>query len=121
MPRVVHFEISAEEPERALKFYKEVFGWESRKWDGPRPYWLISTGAADEPGINGGLFQRGGSINYVNSIDVPSVDEYVARIVEHGGKVVMAKMPIQGVGYLAYCHDTEGNVFGVMQEDAAAQ
>ena len=44
MPRPVHFEISADDPERALHFYQAVFGWKSQKWDGPQDYWLISTG-----------------------------------------------------------------------------
>jgi len=35
MPRVIHFEIVADNPERAVKYYKEVFGWELTKWDGP--------------------------------------------------------------------------------------
>ncbi|MGB8934825.1 MAG: VOC family protein [Candidatus Nitrosopolaris sp.] len=44
MPRVVHFEIVADNPERAIKFYKEVFGWEFKKWDGPQDYWFVKTG-----------------------------------------------------------------------------
>ena len=53
MPRPVHFEIPAENPERAMKFYQAVFGWSFQKWDGPMPYWLITTGPASEPGITG--------------------------------------------------------------------
>lgn len=122
MPRVVHFEISADEPERALNFYKEVFGWESRRWDGPMPYWLLNTGASDEPGINGGVCKRSESpVNCINSIKVESVDEYIARIEAHGGTVVAPKTTLPKVGYLAYCQDTEGNIFGIMQEDEAAQ
>ncbi|HVF50442.1 MAG TPA: VOC family protein [Pyrinomonadaceae bacterium] len=122
MPRVVHFEISADEPERALKFYKDVFGWESQRWDGPMPYWFFNTGAPEQPGINGGMCKRSDDfVNCVNSIDVESVDEYVARIEEHGGAVVMPKTTLPKVGYLAYCKDTEGNFFGIMQADAAAQ
>ena len=55
MPRVIHFEIVAEKPERAMKFYKEVFGWEFNKWNGPQDYWLVKTGEDSQPGINGGL------------------------------------------------------------------
>jgi predicted enzyme related to lactoylglutathione lyase len=117
----VHFEISADDPDRALKFYREVFGWSSQKWDGPKPYWLLTTGSPEQPGIDGGMFQRGGPINYVNSIDVESVDDYIARITEHGGTVAVPKMAMPGVGYLAYCKDTEGNVFGLYQSDHAAQ
>jgi predicted enzyme related to lactoylglutathione lyase len=121
MPRVVHFEVSADDTERASRFYSNVFGWEIQKWGGPKDYWLVSTGTEDQPGINGGLFKRDGPVNYVNTIDVPSVDDYVARITEHGGRVVVPKTTIPGVGYLVYCQDTENNVFGIMQEDRSVQ
>ena len=55
MPRVTHFEIPADDPERAADFYRKVFGWEIKKWDGPVDYWLVTTGSADEPGIDGGI------------------------------------------------------------------
>lgn len=58
MPRVVHFEIDAEKPERAVKFYEKVFGWKIEKWKGPVDYWLITTGKEKEPGIDGGLAKR---------------------------------------------------------------
>ena len=58
MPRVVHFEICADDPERAVNFYQSTFGWKIRKWDGPQEYWVIITGNDDEPGINGGMVHR---------------------------------------------------------------
>jgi predicted enzyme related to lactoylglutathione lyase len=121
MPRVIHFEVSADDTERASDFYSKVFGWNIQKWGGPRDYRLIITGADDQPGINGGIFKRDGATNYVNTIDVPSVDEFVARIAEHGGKEVVPKTLIPGVGQLVYCQDTEGNVFGVLQPETEAQ
>ncbi|HKR01746.1 MAG TPA: VOC family protein [Pyrinomonadaceae bacterium] len=121
MPRVVHFEISADEPERAVKFYENVFGWNTQKWGGPKDYWLVTTGAEEEPGINGGVFKREGPVNYVNTIEVPSVEDFAAKVTEHGGKVVVPKMAIPGVGHLVYCQDTESNVFGILQPDPAAQ
>ncbi len=67
MNRIVHFEIHAADPERAVKFYKDVFGWEITEWVIPgveikdeNRYWLVTTGPETEPGINGGLlFRRG--------------------------------------------------------------
>lgn len=56
-----------------------------------------------------------------NIIGVPSVDEYLAKIEKSGGKVVMPKTAIPGVGWFASCQDTEGNVFGIMQEDSSAR
>jgi predicted enzyme related to lactoylglutathione lyase len=121
MPRVVHFELEAKEPERAVKFYTDVFGWSVKKWDGPMDYWLFVTGE-DGPGINGGLSRKTTDtpMNTVNTIGVSSVDEFTAKITQHGGKIVMPKMVIPGVGYLAYCQDTEGNTFGIMQPDQSA-
>jgi hypothetical protein len=122
MSRVVHFEIPADDPDRAIGFYQNVFGWQMNKWDGPQPYWLVTTGDEKQPGINGGLMKRmhpGQPV--VNTIDVPSVDDYIARISQHGGEIVVPKMPIPGVGWLVYFKDTEGNIFGIMQEDTAAR
>lgn len=127
MPRVIHFEIVADNPERAMKFYKEVFGWEFNKWDGPQDYWLVKTGEDTQPGINGGLTPKtnqgsgntGGRIT--NSIDVPSIDEFSNKISMEGGKVLSPKMPIPGVGYLAICEDTEGISFGIIQYDRNAK
>lgn len=120
MSRVVHFEIGVDDSDRALKFYSDVFGWSAEKWGGPEEYWLVNTGACDQPGINGGLYKRHAGMSFtshVNTIDVPSVDDFIARIWEHGGRIVTAKLPIPGVGYFAYCEDTEGNTFGIMQPD----
>jgi predicted enzyme related to lactoylglutathione lyase len=129
MPRVVHFEIHAADPERAVTFYTSVFGWSLTKWDGPADYWLISTGPTDKPGINGGLLRRHGpppadgqaANSFVCTVDVPSVDEYVGKAVSAGGTMALAKMPILGVGWLAYVKDTEGNILGMMQMDGSAK
>jgi uncharacterized protein len=126
MPRVIHFEIHAADPDRAIKFYREVFSWEFTKWDGPQAYWLVKTGTDNQPGINGGLIQRKGGIDgqaviaYVCTIDTPSVDDYLRKAEASGGTVALAKMPIPGVGWLAYAKDTEGNIFGLMQTDPRA-
>jgi predicted enzyme related to lactoylglutathione lyase len=123
MPRVIHFEIHADNPERAVRFYQTLLGWDFNKWDGPQDYWLITTGPQEQPGINGGLIRRQGPIDgqaviaYVCTVDVPSVDEYSRRATEAGGQVVVPKMAIPGVGWLVYCKDTEGNIFGMMQMD----
>ncbi len=119
MGRVTHFEIQADDPARAQKFYSEALGWEFSKW-GDWDYWLIKTGPDGKPGINGGLLPRKGPINYVNTVEVASLDDSARKIEALGGKIVVPKMPIPGVGWLLYCQDTEGNVFGVMQPDSSA-
>ncbi len=57
----------------------------------------------------------------INTIGVPSVDEFVGKVVSAGGKVEIPKMAIPGVGYQAYCRDTEGNLFGIHQSDPSAK
>ena len=121
MNRPIHFEIPVAEPERAAAFYTNVFQWKITKWPGPADYWIVDTG--EGPGINGGLIKRPGAGNggTINTIDVVSVDEHTELAVKHGAVVCVPKMAIPGVGWLVYCQDTEGNVFGMMQADPAAQ
>jgi predicted enzyme related to lactoylglutathione lyase len=122
MPRVVHFEIDAKKPERAVKFYEKVFGWKIKKWEGPVEYYLISTGKETEPGIDGGLSKRTESEpSTVNTIDVSSVDEFIKKVEANGGKIVRPKRAVIGVGYMAYFEDPEGNVFGIMETDESAK
>ena len=120
MPRVVHFEINAENPESVLSFYSDVFGWSSNKWDGPMEYWMIDTGEGE--GISGGLARKpeNGGPGIINTIDVDSVDNYVAKVEQAGGTIAIPKMAVPGVGWLAYFQDPEGNLFGVMQNDTSA-
>jgi predicted enzyme related to lactoylglutathione lyase len=121
MSRPIHFELPADQPERAVKFYEQAFGWRIQKWEGPIPYWLITTGEG-EPGIDGAIMHREEPVAHtVNTISVPSLDESLAKIVAAGGKVLGPKTTIPGVGYHAYCQDTEGNVFGILQTDTSAK
>ena len=120
MPRVIHFEIGAEQPERAIKFYRDVFGWKIEKWDGPMDYWLVTTGERTEPGIDGAIQQRPEpGFTTVNTVGVISLEDSVTRITAAGGKVLQPKMPIPGQGYFALCQDTECNKFGLMQADTS--
>lgn len=121
MPRVVHFEIPAELPERAVKFYKKVFDWKIEKWEGPFNYWLVTTGEDKEPGINGAIMEKGNFKTTVYTVGVSSVDEFLEKIKEAGGKVIMPKGAVSGQGYIAYVTDTEGNIFGLFQSDSSAK
>lgn len=129
MPRVVHFEIHASEPERLIRFYSELFGWKFNKWSGPHDYWLITTGSREEPGIDGGLLRRRGgapsdgqAVNaFICTVDVKSVDTTVSSAQKLGGTTAVEKMAVPGVGWLAYLKDTDGNIVGVMQNDPAAR
>ena len=122
MPRVVHFDIGADDPERAIRFYSDVFGWEVEKWQGPFDYWLLKTGEPTEPGIDGGLARRQDpSVCTINTINVPSVDDFAKKISANGGKIVQPKQAIPGIGYIVTCQDTEGNTFGIMEMDKSAK
>ena len=121
MNRPIHFEIPAEKPERAMRFYEKVFGWKFERWGGPMEYWTINTGTS-EPGINGGLMTRRDPAQpCVNTMDVADLDATVGIVEGAGGQCVMPKMPIPGIGWLAYFKDTEGHIFGVMQAGPAAK
>lgn len=122
MGRIVHFDITAENVERARDFYERIFGWKFTKWEGPMEYWLVSTGPEDEPGINGGLSRSDGAdAQIVNTVEVRSIDQTLDAIIKAGGKIVQPKAPIPGVGYFAQCTDTEGILFGIMQSDPKAK
>lgn len=125
MPHPIHFEFQVDDPDRATKFYQTMFGWQIQKWGGPVDYWVIITGKAPEPGIDGGFMRRKpGAENMMatyNTIGVPNLDEAIVKAKKSGGTEAAPKMPIPGVGWLAYFKDTEGNIFGMMQADKNAK
>lgn len=132
MPRIVHFDIQANDPNRAAQFYRDVFGWkvEKWKWEGvqkpPMDYWIIETGLDTEPGINGGMSQREGlavegNDAFVCTVGVDDVDVYIEKIEAAGGEVTMPKSAIPKVGWFASFKDTEGNKLGLMQSDMQAE
>ena len=124
---VVHFEIPADQPERAVKFYRELFGWEVKPMGGPMDYSLVETvptnaqGMPTRAGVNGGIMRRmmpgQAPINY---IAVEKVDEFTRKAERLGAKVVMPKRPVPGMGWFAQLTDTEGNMFAIWQHDPAA-
>jgi uncharacterized protein len=139
MPTIVHFEIPVDDVDRAKKFYSDLFGWKMEKWSGVEDgmessssslsssnmeYWIIST--TDDKGnkaeIGGGMMKRQGQHQHItNFIDVNSVDEYSSKIEKLGGKVVVSKMAVPGMGYFAVCHDTENNSFGIWESNDSAK
>jgi len=120
--RIVHFDIYADDPDRAASFYRNVFGWKAEKWTGGMDYWLITTGPDNEPGINGGLGKRRDPSDHTtNTVDVASLTETEAKITSSGGKVLEPRMAIPGVGWFALCADSEGNRLGLMQSDPKAK
>jgi hypothetical protein len=115
MMRPVHFEILAEDPEKAADFYRTVLGWEIAAWPGQQSYWLVTTGPAGTPGIDGGIMHRHYPQAVINTIEVKSLKEILAQVETAGGKTVHGPNEIPGVGLHAYCSDPEGNLFGLLQ------
>src|SRR5437667_3149808 len=116
MPRVVHFEIYTDDPEAVRPFYQDVFGWKFQKFEGgPIEYWLVTTGDDREPGINGGLTRprEGQSPGTLNTIGVSSLDQSTKKIEQNGGKILVPKMAIPKIGWLAYAQDPACNVYGI--------
>ncbi len=128
---IVHFEIPADQPERAVEFYRELFGWEIKKFEGSvaggMEYWMVQTvptdaeGRPERPGVNGGLMRRmypdQPLVNYIN---VENVEESVSRAERLGAKVLMGKTPVPGMGWFAQLKDPEGNLFAVWETDMSA-
>jgi predicted enzyme related to lactoylglutathione lyase len=122
MPNVIHFEVCADDLLRAVSFYSKVFGWKIEKAEGSEDYWMITTGSEEDPGITGGIVSRLDEWDStINTIDVPSLDDFAKRITEAGGKVLAPKISLGGTGYVQYCQDSEGNTFGIMEFDESAQ
>jgi predicted enzyme related to lactoylglutathione lyase len=120
MNRPTHFEIPVKDAAKMSAFYSVVFQWTIMKWAGPMDYWTISTGEGN-PGINGGFMPRlEPAPNTVITMQVEDLDSSIASITSHGGTIVVPRMPIPTIGYLAYGKDPEGNIFGIMQADTAA-
>lgn len=130
MSRVVHFEIQADDVERAKAFYTAVFGWSFEDYGQftGSTYWGITTGPEAEPGINGGLLQRPvpapgseqGTNAFVCTVGVEDYDDTERKILAAGGTVALPKMALTGMAWQGYYLDTEGNTFGIHQPDPDA-
>lgn len=130
MSRVVHFEIQADDVERAKAFYGAAFGWQFQDWSAATGtvYWGVVTGPDDQPGINGGLLQRPapagaagqGTNAYVCTMQVEDYDQTERRIVDAGGRVALPKKALTGMAWQGYYLDSEGNTFGIHQPDPDA-
>ena len=125
MPNHVrHFAIHADRVDRARAFYEGVFDWHFEPW-GPPNFYLIRTGSADDRGLQGALQERqqplagSGMRGYECTIGVADLDAVLTLIPRFGGTIVSPPFVLDGVGRLAFFHDTEANRVGVMQYDPA--
>jgi predicted enzyme related to lactoylglutathione lyase len=122
MPTIVHFDVPAENVERAKKFYSALFKWRFESFP-EMEYSLITTENLDgTPGIGGGMGKRmDPSQRMMNYFGVSSIDAAMKQVKSLGGKIVSEKMAVPGMGYLVNCIDTEGNAFGLWEEDKGAK
>jgi predicted enzyme related to lactoylglutathione lyase len=118
-----HFAITADDVERARRFYEGVFGWRFEAW-GPPGFYLIHTGEPPgDPGLQGALQQRQtpltgtGMRGFECTIGVADVGAIAVSVLDHGGRVTMPRFRIEGVGDLIWIEDPEGNRVGAMQYD----
>jgi predicted enzyme related to lactoylglutathione lyase len=132
MARVLHFEVQVDDPERAKTFYAAALDWsfeDYSQYTGGAPYWGITTGPKDEPGIDGGLLPRPapppapqqGTNAFVCTVTVDDYDATERRILDAGGQVALPKMALPGMAWQGYYLDTEGNTFGIHQPDPEAR
>ena len=119
----MHFDISADNIERAKNFYHKLFGWKIEKFPGPIEYYLIETHSSKgEKGISGGIAKREKEYQKItNFVEVQSITESIAQVKMLGGKIIEPKTAIPTVGYIAGCLDTEGNTFGIIEIDKSAK
>jgi predicted enzyme related to lactoylglutathione lyase len=113
--RIIHFEILADDPDRAAAFYAAVLGWTVQSPPGEMRYRLLTTGEDGEAGINGGMMDRHFDQPVINTVQVGSLADVIERVTANGGSVVHGPNEIPGVGTQAYCKDTEENLFAAMQ------
>jgi predicted enzyme related to lactoylglutathione lyase len=115
--QVIHFDIPADDTERARGFYASLLGWEFQPQEGPSEYWLARTGA--EP-VGGLLPRHGRERRPLIYFDVDDVEAAAAQAQELGGEVVVPKTAVPGKGWLVKVRDTEGNLVGLWQADGSA-
>jgi predicted enzyme related to lactoylglutathione lyase len=122
MNSVVHFELPADDVERAQAFYREAFDWKMNSMPG-MGYTMVSTTDTDESGrpatpgaINGGMLARQTPITApVVTISVDDIDDALNRIEKLGGRTALGRQAVGDMGFSAYFTDTEGNVVGLWQ------
>ncbi len=118
---IVWFEIPADKPERAKKFYRALFGWKINQFPGMKDYWHIETGGEDASPDGGMIVRKHETQPITNYISVPSVSKGAAKVKKLGGTVCMPKTAVPGMGYFAICRDTEGNEFALWEMDDQAK
>ena len=122
--RICHFEIPADDPEKLKEFYEKTFGWKIAPMPGTEgteigEYMMIDTG---EETLGGGMMKRQSPEHTpANYSLVDDIDQHIRMVEENGGRIVVPKMPVPGIGWSANALDPQGNHFGLFQEDKEAK
>jgi predicted enzyme related to lactoylglutathione lyase len=118
---IVWFEIPADKPERAQKFYGSLFGWKIKAFPGMTNYWHIDTGGGDDTPDGGMMARKHPGQAITNYINVPSVTKAMAKVKKLGGDVCVPKTAVPEMGFFAICTDTENNTFAVWEMNGKAK
>src|SRR5262245_46350348 len=117
---IAHFDIAADDVDRARRFYERVFGWRIEPW-GPPDFYMVYTGTEREPGIHGSVSKREapvagrGRLGFECTVSVDDLGAIKAAVVKNGGKIVFDEYEITGVGRMFRFEDTEGNTVAAMR------
>jgi len=120
-PSIVWFEIPADNPERAKKFYAGLFGWKINKFPGMNDYWHIDTGGPDASPDGGLMARKQPGQTITNYVNVESVDKAAAKVEKLGGKICMGKTAVPQMGYFVLCLDPENNMFALWERTQTAK
>jgi len=118
---IVWFEIPADDPQRAKKFYGKLFGWKINAFPGMKDYWHIDTGGSDDTPDGGLMARKHPGQPITNYVNVPSVIKFIAKVGKLGGKVCVPKSAVPQMGYFAICQDTENNMFAIWERNPDAK
>jgi|SRR6478609_800764 predicted enzyme related to lactoylglutathione lyase len=118
---VCWFDIPADDPQRAKKFYSSLFGWKIEKFPGAEDYWHIDTGGPDVTPDGGMIVRKHPEHSITNYVAVSSVDKSAAKVEKLGGTICKPKTAVPQMGYFVICRDTEDNEFALWEPNDRAK
>ncbi len=118
---LIWFEIPADNPERAKKFYGSLFGWKIKKFTGMTDYWHIDTGGGDDTPDGGLMARKHPGQPITNYVNVDSVEKAAAKVEKLGGKICVSRTAVPQMGYFVVCQDTENNTFALWERNDRAK
>jgi uncharacterized protein len=118
---IVWFEVPADDPARAKKFYGALFGWKMNPMPHMDDYSHIDTGGADASPDGAVMKRMHPQHTITNYVLVPSVTRFMAKVVKLGGSICKPKTAVPGMGHFAICQDTENNTFALWEMNPKAK